>query len=112
VLLPWGVLTEPQGRAGRKGSLWEPFLLVLECLENSTTCPLFFGAHHAPLAVVAVGGQAVAQQVRVAVAVAGRENDGEADGVGCGPSKDEGQGQQGVEPAGLAGLGAKLATSA
>ncbi len=28
VLLPWGVLTEPQGRAGKKGSLWEPFLLV------------------------------------------------------------------------------------
>ena len=29
VLLPWGVLTEPQGRAGKKGSQWEPFLLVL-----------------------------------------------------------------------------------
>ena len=28
VLLPWGVLTEPQGRAGRSGSLWEPFLLA------------------------------------------------------------------------------------
>jgi hypothetical protein len=28
VLLPWGVLTEPQGRAGRSGSLWEPFLFV------------------------------------------------------------------------------------
>ncbi len=28
VLLPWGVLTEPQGRAGRKDSLWEPFLFV------------------------------------------------------------------------------------
>ena len=24
VLLPWGVLTEPQGRAGKKGSFWEP----------------------------------------------------------------------------------------
>ena len=29
VLLPWGVLTEPQGRAGKKGSFGEPFLLVL-----------------------------------------------------------------------------------
>lgn len=28
VPLPWGVLTEPQGRAGRSGSLWEPFLFV------------------------------------------------------------------------------------
>ena len=28
VLLPWGVLTEPQGRAGKKGSFWEPLLLV------------------------------------------------------------------------------------
>ncbi len=28
VALPWGVLTEPQGRAGRSGSLWEPFLFV------------------------------------------------------------------------------------
>ena len=28
VLLPWGVLTEPQGRAGRSGSLWERFLFV------------------------------------------------------------------------------------
>ena len=29
VLLPWGVLTEPQGRAGKKGSFGKPFLLVV-----------------------------------------------------------------------------------
>ncbi len=28
VLLPWGVLIESQGRAGRSGSLWGPSLLV------------------------------------------------------------------------------------
>jgi hypothetical protein len=36
VLLPWGVLPEPQGRAGKKGSLGEPFLFVSSA---------FFGSH-------------------------------------------------------------------
>lgn len=37
VLLPWEVLTEPQGRAGRKGSLWEPFLFVAPISASSCT---------------------------------------------------------------------------
>ena len=38
VLLPWGVLTEPQGRAGKKGSLWEPFLLRANTSKTSNAC--------------------------------------------------------------------------
>ncbi|OJV67480.1 MAG: hypothetical protein BGO35_10345 [Burkholderiales bacterium 64-34] len=74
--------------------------------------PLVSGAFQAIFAVIAVAGQAVAQQVRVVVD--GRGNAGEADGVGCGHAKDEGQGQQGVkpEPAGHGIFLAKLAASA
>jgi hypothetical protein len=57
-----------------------------------------------------VGGQAVAQQVRVVVD--GRGNVGKADGVARGPGKDEGQDQQGVKPAGLGIFLAKLAAGA
>ena len=39
VLLPWGVLTEPQGRADRKGSLWEPFLLGLKGVTKEVRSP-------------------------------------------------------------------------
>ena len=31
VLLSGGVLTEPQGRAGKNSSFWEPFLLCQPC---------------------------------------------------------------------------------
>ena len=33
VLLSGGVLTEPQGRAGKKGSFWEPFLLQVRVAQ-------------------------------------------------------------------------------
>lgn len=72
--------------------------------------PSVSGAFQAAFAVVAAGGQAVAQ--RVQLVVDGRGNAGKADGVGCSTGKDEGQGQEGVEPAGLGIFLAKLAAGA
>ena len=47
VLLPWGVLTEPQGRAGRSGSLWEPFFWRLIASKTFESAPSASGALHA-----------------------------------------------------------------
>ena len=90
--------------------LGSPFCWCWNASETLQTDPSVAGAFQAAFAVVVVGGQAVAPQVRVVVD--GRGNVGKADGVARGPGKDEGQDQQGVKPAGLGIFLAKLAAGA
>ena len=112
VLLPWEVFkTNTPALAKQTGlPLGALFVGVGMPRKLFNLTPPVSGAFQAIFAVVAVAGQAVAQLLRVVVD--GRGNAGEAGGGGCGPGKDEGQGQQGMEPAGLAGFGFKLAASA